>query len=260
MQPKVAFAHTVEDQLAQQGFQKWCQHHRLGKVTADEIFYNAKLNTALVLFARSRLSREFENDLRNLRHCGLSVALAVAPPENVDKIAESCREQDIGLLLVHPQKAEWLVSFPEEKQTPQVRRLKQTILQGKLNSLAKKMKKWPTQGPVCPQHKIPSEPTIFNDGINMRGWRCKEGDFEIVHPLDAELALFLNKLGPLRVRAAKVGGQVVLRFPKLATARYNIQEGQEYEIDITHLDAIQVRTPQYNGEMPQPVNRSQSSI
>jgi hypothetical protein len=242
MQPKLVFAHTVEAQLAQEGFKKWCQNHRLGKITADEIFYNAKLNTALVLFARSRLSHKFEKDLRNLRHEGHSIALAVARPKNVDKIAESCKEQDIGLLSVHPPKAEWLVSFPEERQTPQVRRFKQSLLQGKLNSLAEKMKKWPTQGPVCPQHKIPSEPTTFNDRIHMRGWRCKEGDFEIVHPLDAELALSLNKLGPLKVRAAKIGGQIVLRLPKLATARYNIQEGQEYEIDLTDLDAIHVST------------------
>ena len=45
----------------------------------------------------------------------------------------------------------------------------------------------------------------------------------------------------------------------LPSSRYNIQEGQEYEIDVTNLDAIHVRTPKYAGEVSQPVNSSQSS-
>jgi len=238
LQPKHTLIRTVESRLAEQGFQKLSQNHRIGKVTADEILFNVRQNKALILFVRSRLSSEFENRLRDLRQEGLSVAIAVLQRAIEQKLQETCREQDIGLLSVHPPRAEWLVSIPEERVTPEVLRFKRTILRGKLNLLTEKMKKWPTQGPICPQHKIPSEQTTFEDRIQMRGWKCKYGDFEIVHPLDAELSLFLSKLGPLRARAAKIGGQVVLRLPKLAASRYNIQEGQEYELDVTNLDKI----------------------
>lgn len=249
MQSKLALIRTAETQLAEQGFQKLSQNHRIGKVTADEIFYNMRQDKALILFARSRLSRELENRLKDLRQEGLSVAIAVLQPAIEQKLRESCRKQNIGLLSVHPPKAEWLVSFPEERSTPEVLRFKQKILHGKLNLLAEKMKKWPTQGPVCPQHKIRSEATTFEGRIQMRGWKCKYGDFEIIHPLDAELSLFLNIFGALKVRAAEVGGQVVLRLPKLAAARYNIQEGREYDLDVTNLDKIGVRNQ--NLEVPQ---------
>jgi hypothetical protein len=257
LQSKLALIRTVESQLAEQGFQKLSQNHRIGKVTADEIFYNMRQEKALILFARCRLSREFQNRLKDLRQEGLSVAIAVLQSAIEEKLQESCRRQNIGLLSVHPPKAEWLVSFPEERATPEVLRFKQTILQGKLNLLAEKMKKWPTQGPICPQHKIPSEATTFEDRIQMRGWKCKYGDFEIVHPLDAELSLFLNKFGPLKVRAANVGGQVVLRLPKLAAARYNIQKGREYELDVTNLDKMNVGNQ--NRERPRSADVSKSS-
>jgi len=226
-------------------------------VTADEIFYNMKRNQALVLFVRSRISGEFENRLRELRQEGLSVAIAVLRSAIEEKLQQNCKKQNIGLLSVHPPKAEWLVSFPEEKPTPEVLRFKQTILRGKLNLLTEKMKKWPTQGPICPQHKIPSEPATFEDRIQMRGWKCKYGDFEIVHPFDAELSLFLNKFGPLKARAANVGGQIVLRLPKLATARYNVQEGLDYELDVSNLETMILGNQ--NLQIPRVANLSKSS-
>jgi len=144
-------------------------------------------------------------------------------------------------LSVHPPKAEWLVPFAQEKATKEVLQLKRSIVQSKLNLLAEKMNKWPPQGPICPQHKIPSEAVIFGDRIHMRGWKCKHGDFEIIHPLDAELALYLNKFGPMKVRAANIGGQIVLRLPKLVAARYNITDGQEYVLDVGNQDIMSIR-------------------
>jgi hypothetical protein len=179
--------------------------------------------------------------LKHLRRDGLSIALAALESTIAERLKKSCSEQNIGLLSVYPPKARWLVPLPEEKNTREVLRLKRAIHQSKLNLLAEKMGIWPIQGPICPEHKIPSEPTTFEDRIQMRGWKCKYGDFEILHPLDAELSLYLNKFGPIRVRAANVGGQIVLRLPKLAAARYGIQEGREYELDIVNLNTIGVK-------------------
>jgi hypothetical protein len=256
LQPKLAVIRSVEGYLAEQGFQKLTENHRIGNVTADEIFYNTRHHKALILFARSRLSSEFENRLKELRHTGLSVAIAVPQRPIEEKLLETCRSQNIGLLSAYSSKAEWVVSFPEEKATPAVLRFKQRILQGKLNLLAEKMKKWAGQGPICPQHKIPSEAVLFEGNIQMRGWKCKHGDFEIIHPLDAELSLFLNKFGPLKARAANVGGQVVLRLPKLVAVRYNIQEGKEYELDVTDVEKMNVRN--HEREAPSPAVGSKS--
>jgi len=255
LQSKPALMRTVENYLAEQGFQKLTENHRVGKVTADEVFYDMRHGTALVLFARSRLSNEFENRLKELRHTGLSVAVAV-PQRPIERLLETCRSQNIGLLSAYPTKAEWMVSLPEEKATPAVSRFKQRILRGKLNLLAEKMKKWAEEGPICPQHKIPSEPALFEGRIQMRGWKCKHGDFEMIHPLDAELSLFLNKFGPLKAHAANVGGQIVLRLPKLAAARYNLQEGEQYELDVTDVEKMKVRSNK--GEAPNPTVRSRS--
>ena len=260
MQPKLAVIRSVEGYLAEQGFQKLTENHRIGKVTADEVFYDMRHDTALVLFARSRLSNEFENRLKELRRTGLSVAIAVPqrpiPQRPIEKLLETCRSQHIGLVSAYPTRAQWVVSYPKEKDTPAVSRFKQRILRGKLNLLAEKMKKWAEEGPICPQHKIPSEPALFEGRIQMRGWKCKHGDFEMIHPLDAELSLFLNKFGPLKAHAANVGGQIVLRLPKLAAARYNLQEGEQYELDVTDVEKMKVRSNK--GEAPNPTVRSRS--
>lgn len=150
--------------------------------------------------------------------------------------------QSIGLLCVKPPDLKWVVPFPKEIATPEFLRFKRNLFQNKLNSVTEK---WAVQGPICPEHKIPSEQTTFEkDGITLRGWKCSHCDFEIVHPLDANLSLFLKKCGHLKVRASNVGGQIVLRLPRIVASRYGVREGLEYEIDVTQLDSISVKSSQ----------------
>ena len=238
------FSSAIETTLGEQGFHKIAEHYRIGRSIADFILYDGSKEEALILFARSRASSAIASSLRNLRKMGLSVGLALLEPRRVqESLLQGFRNRQIGLLRVHPPKAEWLVPFSHEKANPAVEQFKRRILRKSLTAKADGARNWFKEGPICPEHKVPAEPAIFKEqDMEMRGWRCKEGDFEILHPLDAELSLHMSKFGPWKARVSRVGEQFVIRLPRLIVAKYSLHEGQELQIDARDLHRLKLET------------------
>jgi len=175
--------------------------------------------------------------------------MALLEPHTIqESLLQLFRRQRIGLLEVCPPKAEWLVPFPREKVTPAVEQFKRRTLQKSLATKADRVTNWFKEGPICPEHKIPADRAIFEErGVEIRGWRCKEGDFEILHPLDAEFSLYVSKFGPMKARVSIVGEQFVIRLPRLVAAKYGLQEGQELEIDLRDLSHLKLKTQSDGG-------------
>ena len=250
MYPKESsFSNAIETTLGQQGFHKIAEHQRMGNSIADLILHHDGNGEVLVLFARSRASSPIASSLQELRMTGLSVGMALLEPHRIqESLVERFRRQQIGLLQVRPPKAEWLVPFSREKATPSVEEFKRRILQKSMITKADGVKNWFKEGPICPEHKIPAKRAIFKEqGIEIRGWRCREGDFEILHPLDAELSLYMSKFGPMKARVGIVGGQFVIRLPKLVVAKYGLKDGQELEIDLRDLHHLKLETQPIGG-------------
>jgi len=250
MHPKESpFSNTIETTLGHQGFHKIAEHRRVGKSIADFILRHDANGEVLVLFARSRTSSEIVSNLWDLRSKGFSVGMALLEPRIVqESLLQLFRRQRIGLMEVCPPKAEWLVPFSREKVTPAVEQFKRRTLQKTLATKADRVRNWFKEGPICPEHKIPAERVIFKEqGVEIRGWRCKEGDFEMLHPLDAELSLYMSKFGPMKARVSIVGKQFVIRLPRLVVAKYGLQEGQELRIDLRDLRHLKLETQSDGG-------------
>ncbi len=242
----------IETHLAKQGFYKIAENYRLEGSIANFVFFNPAKDEACVLFERSRLSKDILSNLFELRSKGYCVGLALPQRLIVEEVLKKLRDRGIGLLLVEPPEVQHLLPLPREKPTPAVNWFKRSIARGKLLELADRVSRWPTPAPLCPEHKIAAEPTVFSEGrIQMRGWRCKEGDLEIVHPLDAELSLYLNKFGPIKALISQVGGQFVVRLSKLVAARYHLRKGAELEVDVTDINQLKLRAPLGEGNAGQ---------
>ncbi len=72
-------------------------------------------------------------------------------------------------------------------------------------------------------------------GIEVRGWRCEKCGEELIHPLDAQRALEIDKAKikkELQVKLRKVGKSNVVTIPKILIETENLRSGQKMKWDI----------------------------
>jgi len=72
-------------------------------------------------------------------------------------------------------------------------------------------------------------------GIEVRGWKCKKCNEELIHPQDAQKALEIEKARKekrLKVKLRRVGKSDVVTIPSIIKKTENLKTGQELEWDI----------------------------
>ena len=72
-------------------------------------------------------------------------------------------------------------------------------------------------------------------GIAVRAWKCKKCKEEIVHPVDAQKALEIDKArkkNKLKVKLRKVGKSYVVTVPPIIRNIQNLKRGQVLEWEI----------------------------
>lgn len=79
--------------------------------------------------------------------------------------------------------------------------------------------------------KMHSMTTLWKE-ISVRGWRCKSCHEEVLHPLDAQRALEIDRARKkhlLTVKVRRVGKSTVVTVPSSIVAMENLKEGQKIE-------------------------------
>lgn len=69
-------------------------------------------------------------------------------------------------------------------------------------------------------------------GIEVRGWRCKKCNEEVLNPIDAQKALEIEKARKknlLTVKLRKVGKSNIVTVPRPIIEAENLKEGQKLE-------------------------------
>ena len=72
-------------------------------------------------------------------------------------------------------------------------------------------------------------------GIDVRGWRCKKCNEELIHPLDAQKALEIDKArknNELTVKLRKVGKSNVVTVPQAIMEAEGLRTGQLLKWDL----------------------------
>src|SRR3989338_3352951 len=69
-------------------------------------------------------------------------------------------------------------------------------------------------------------------GIEVRGWKCKKCNEELINPVDAQKALEIDrarKKNELRVKLRKVGKSNVVTVPQAIIQSENLKSGQKLD-------------------------------
>ena len=72
-------------------------------------------------------------------------------------------------------------------------------------------------------------------GIEVRGWRCRKCNEELINPADAQKALEIEKArkrNALTVKLRKVGKSNVVTVPQILMQTENLKAGQKFEWSI----------------------------
>lgn len=73
--------------------------------------------------------------------------------------------------------------------------------------------------------------TLWNH-IEVRGWRCKKCGEELIHPLDAQKAIEIERARKdekLKVKLRKVGKSSVVTIPNIIMEVESLKDGQQLE-------------------------------
>lgn len=85
---------------------------------------------------------------------------------------------------------------------------------------------------VCECGENALETQIVWKGIMVRAWKCKKCGEELIHPVDAQRALEIDrarKNKELTVKLRRVGKSSVITVPQILKEIYQIKEGRKVE-------------------------------
>lgn len=94
---------------------------------------------------------------------------------------------------------------------------------------------------VC--NKIMKKDKAMLAGIQVRSWKCLSCNNTVLHPEDAQRALFLNKLKRgVKVKVGKLGESLIFRFPKEIADFYEIKKGEDLIIKANDENKLEITT------------------
>lgn len=85
----------------------------------------------------------------------------------------------------------------------------------------------------CGENALETQ-TIWK-GIKVRAWKCRKCGEELIHPIDAQRALEIDrarKSKELTVKMRRVGKSSVITVPHVLKEIYHIKEGRKVEWDV----------------------------
>ncbi len=88
---------------------------------------------------------------------------------------------------------------------------------------------------VCECGENALETQIVWKGIKVRAWKCRKCGEELIHPIDAQRALEIErarKNKELTVKLRRVGKSTVITVPQILKAVYHIKEGRKAEWNV----------------------------
>jgi len=79
------------------------------------------------------------------------------------------------------------------------------------------------------------------EGFTVRGWECPKCRDNLLHPSDAQQVLLINKLKQgIPVRIGKLGGNLMVRFPKDIETFYNLKSKETVTLKIEDESTIAI--------------------